>query len=33
MFHLMTRDEAPHAEFLNPIMVDFNLPLNPGKIT
>ena len=32
MFHLMARDEAPHAEFLNQAMVDFNLPLNPGKI-
>lgn len=33
MFHLMARDEASHAEFLNQVMVDFNLPINLEKIT
>lgn len=33
MFHLMARDEARHAGFLNKAMADFNLALDLGKIT
>ena len=33
IFHLMARDEARHAGFLNKAMADFNVALDLGKIT
>lgn len=33
MFHLMARDEARHAGFLNKAMADFNLSLDLAKLT
>jgi magnesium-protoporphyrin IX monomethyl ester (oxidative) cyclase len=33
IFHLMARDEARHAGFLNKAMADFNITLDLGKIT
>ncbi|GBF79547.1 magnesium-protoporphyrin IX monomethyl ester (oxidative) cyclase [Aphanothece sacrum] len=33
MFHLMARDEARHAGFLNKAMADFNLSLDLAKVT
>lgn len=33
IFHLMARDEARHAGFLNKAMADFNISLDLGKLT
>ncbi|MFM7190141.1 MAG: magnesium-protoporphyrin IX monomethyl ester (oxidative) cyclase, partial [Microcystaceae cyanobacterium] len=33
IFHLMARDEARHAGFLNKAMADFNLSLDLGQLT